>query len=205
MKKNCVIILVLGISLLPFSPVWGAKAKASVPRPEQREAREIFDNEVQQKRHDFLETLKGKSAQEKREAMNAFREKEEKEKKEFLAKQHAGNMDFLKKKMTDLKLSEAEKEELVTFFEKQYAESVSFQDYAHKEAIADFDKMISDPSLTQEQRKNVIRKISTDEKERVRQYRAALKRQNAPTPAKKYPQGTGAGDRSQEGLSPMEK
>lgn len=191
MKKKFVAIVVLGLWLLPFPPAWGAKEKSGTARVERREAREIFEETVQKKRHDFLETLKGKTSTEKREAMSAFRQQEVKAKEEFLANQHAENMDFLKKKMgVNPKLTDAEKDELVNFFEKQYAESVNFSDYIHREMMTEFDKMIADAALNQEQRRNLIRRMVTAEKERIRANRAAARRQeemaqrkrNQPTP-----------------------
>lgn len=107
---------------------------------------------------EFRKTLKQLPPEERAKAVIGHRQTQYSENKTFREQRHKENMDFLKAKLEhNKKLSDAQKTELINFFENQYQENTSFREKQHAENIAFLQSIADNPNLTQEQRKQSIR------------------------------------------------
>ena len=102
---------------------------------------------------EFRTELKEKTVTEKAEAMD-----------DQLAKQHAENVAFLKEKLANSKLTDEQKEEIVSFVEKQYGERIAFRDERLKDFIAEIEKLSNDDTLSMEQKKAAMKEYITKKK-----------------------------------------
>ncbi|MBI2440273.1 MAG: hypothetical protein HYV35_02765 [Lentisphaerae bacterium] len=106
----------------------------------------------------FRESLKGMTPAERKAALAAHRQAQFEENKDFRQQQHEENLAFLKARLAkNSKLTDAQKEELINFFEEQYQESVDFRAAQHQENVAFFESIANDASLTMAQKKEAIR------------------------------------------------
>lgn len=118
-------------------------------------------------------------ALEKASAIKEHRETSQKEKKSISEKMHQENLDFLKKKLAkNTRLTEAEKTELISHFERQYKENVSFRDQKYSEDVAFFEQIADNKTMTQEQKKAAIVAHFKEQKSETKKHRQEQKSEN---------------------------
>ena len=93
-----------------------------------------------------------------------------------VTKHHEDNMAILKEKLAKAKrLTDAEKEEIMNFFEQQFDENVSFRDGQFTENLAFLDELAGQEGLTKEQFKEKIKAHIATQKSENKEHRAVQK------------------------------
>ena len=157
MRIEIGVILLAGLFILP-AVVHAEKGARGEFRQEQKTERKEYRQEQKSENKAFRETLKGKTGEERAEAIKSHHEVQQVEKKAFNAQQHQENMTALKNKLANnTKLSDAQKAELIEQFESQYQENVSFRDARYAENVAFFEQIANNADMTQEQKKAAIK------------------------------------------------
>ena len=183
-----ILAVVLGVALLAGSPVWaGGKGQNKAQREErkaqkeerkaQKEERKAFHESRKAERKAFQEqrkaenkaardALKGTSGEERKTGLQEIARKDHDARKAFLAKQHEENMAFLKGKLAgNSRLSDAEKQELITCFETHHQEQAAFREARYQDRVTFFTQIANDPNLSQEQRKEKIREFMATQRD----------------------------------------
>jgi len=181
MKTKIVAVLLTGI-LLAFPVGLRAADDGKSPLKQfietQRQQAAAFRQQEITENRAFRETLKGKSKQEKIEALKQFRNQQKQERKAFLQNQHDRLMAFLRERLAgSTNLTEQQKADLLAFFETQYQENMAFYDQQCEETLEFFEKTINDTGLTAEQKKAAIRDFLKEKREQAKQYRSQQKQE----------------------------
>jgi ABC-type Na+ efflux pump permease subunit len=181
MKTKIVAVLLTGI-LLAFPVGLRAADDGKSPLKQfietQRQQAAAFRQQEITENRAFRETLKGKSKQEKIEALKQFRSQQKQERKAFLQNQHDRLMAFLRERLAgSTNLTEQQKADLLAFFETQYQENMAFYDQQCEETLEFFEKTINDTGLTAEQKKAAIRDFLKEKREQAKQYRSQQKQE----------------------------
>lgn len=128
----------------------------------------------QQKREnkEFRKTLKDLPADQRSGAITDHRAKQHTENKAFRDQLHQEKLAHLRENLgKNKKLTEAEKNELINYYESQYQENVAFRDKQHEENTAFFEKIAADTSLSGEQKKKAIKEHFKTQKVENKTYR----------------------------------
>jgi ABC-type Na+ efflux pump permease subunit len=181
MKTKIVAVLLTGI-LLAFPVGLRAADDGKSPLKQfietQRQQAAAFRQQEITENRAFRETLKGKSKQEKIEALKQFRNQQKQERKAFLQNQHDRLMAFLRERLAgSTNLTEQQKADLLAFFETQYQENMAFYDQQCEETLEFFEKTVNDTGLTAEQKKAAIRDFLKEKREQAKQYRSQQKQE----------------------------
>ncbi len=139
---------------------------------------------------EFRKTLKNMSPEEKTSAVKKHRDTQYGENKAFHEKMHQEKIAHLKEKLaTDKKLTDAQKTDLINFYETQYQENAALRDKQHEENTAFFEKIAADSTLSQEQKKQALRDHFKEQKSKhkdhkkeqrnkLKEYKSGLKKQS---------------------------
>ncbi len=170
--NNAIFSLVLALLLASPTIVLAEEGQGKAFRQEQKAKVQGHRKEQQEKNKEFRAGLKDMKPEDRKKTMGEHRETRYQENKAFHQKTHERNMSFLKEKLANnKKLNDAQKTELINFFESQYQENVSYREAKHNENIAFFEKIANDSSLTQEQKKAAIQGHRQAQKEENMKHR----------------------------------
>ena len=126
-------------------------------RQQQRQERIGHIQEQRQEDAAFQQSLAGMTAEQRKAAVAEHRKTQGLENKAFSQQQHAENMTFLKDRLANnTKLTDAQKDELINYFEQQYQQGVDFRSTQHQENVTFFQSIANNSSLTQAQKKQAI-------------------------------------------------
>lgn len=151
--------------------------------------RQTFKQGQKSENKTFQDSLKGKTSEEKATLTQQHRTDQNVENKAFSEKTHQENMTALNDRLADCKnMTDAQKQDLVTFFQTQYQENVSFREQRFTDNMAFFQKTAADTTLTPEQKKAAIKaqadtwktttqQHGTDQKDENKTKRKALRDQ----------------------------
>lgn len=190
MKK----ILGVVLAVLLFLPVGSfAKGKGLGKNPEMKAKREEFraqqkakgqefHQKQKQENQDFKKSLEGKTPEEKKAAMEAHRKTQQTEnaafqgqmkdtRKTFNAANHEERMAKLQEMLAGNKnLTDAQKAEMISFFENQYQENVTHSDANFASNQAFFAETMNNADLTPEQKKAAIKEYMEKQKAAGKEY-----------------------------------
>lgn len=125
---------------------------------QQKAERKAHFEQQKQENEQFREANRNTAKEEKVERAVEHRKQQHEENKEFFQKQHEENMAFLKERLADAKrLTDEEKNEIISFFEQQYAENVSFREERFNDLIAQFQKIAMDETMKVDEKKEAIK------------------------------------------------
>ncbi|MBL0058075.1 MAG: hypothetical protein IPP35_02935 [Elusimicrobia bacterium] len=130
MNRSCLIYLA---TALVFAPglVFGKSGQRKAFHEEQKAAREAHRKQQQGENEAFRGTLKGKSDQEKADAIKAHHEEQYNENMAFREEMHKKNTEFLKAHLaSNDKLTDAQKNELIAHFENNIRKMFHFANSA---------------------------------------------------------------------------
>lgn len=182
MKRTVVILAVLaavpGMALARPGNGKGMGPERSAFRHEQH--RKVVDHRLQQKAENrtFRDSLKGMTDEEREAALRDHKAAQKAENSEFRAKLHEENMAFMKERLAaNRKLTDAQKEELISFFEKQHQENVAFREKQYADRVAFFEKIADDATLTQKQKKQAIKDFMKGQRTEAKAYRSEQKQE----------------------------
>ncbi len=120
-------------SFADFDPSFVYAQEVKTFRQEQVEKEQEQYQLLQGENKALREDSKEKTPEEKAGVIEAHRRTQFQENRDFNAHMHQENMDFLKSRLAgNAKLTDAEKTELIDFFENQYQEDVSFSEQRHR-------------------------------------------------------------------------
>ena len=161
-------LLCFALGVLLMTPVlaWAESSNTTSFREKQKTEREQHWAQQKQENEAFRKSLEGKTPQEKKAAIEQHRTTQFQENKTFSQQQHQENMDFLRQRLANNnKLTAAEKDELINYFENQYSENVSFREKQHSENVSFFEQTANNSNMTQEQKKEAIKAHFAQQKE----------------------------------------
>ena len=171
MRNARVVIMAMVVGALTWSVVARAEEPAAAPEgawkahfEQRRQAWEAFRQKQRQADEQFRATLKGMAKDQRIAALEQHRQQDHQQAMDFWAQQHEASMAFLKERLAqNTKLDDAEKTELIAFFEQQYKENVDFRNGQFAESFAFVEKTLADASLTKEQKKAAIHTFLTQQ------------------------------------------
>ncbi|MBF0478248.1 MAG: hypothetical protein HQL26_02075 [Candidatus Omnitrophica bacterium] len=112
------------------------------------------------------ESMKGKTAKEKKALWNEQKDKQYAQNQAFREKIHQENQVFLKAQMDkNNKLSEAQKKEFLTLFDSQYQDRTAIREEQYNENVVFFDKIANDDTMTSSQKKDAIKAHFVEQKD----------------------------------------
>lgn len=113
------------------------------------------------------EALREELIKQRKELMRLHSEAIYKENRSFQAKMDELNLTFLKKKLSSNKnITDAQKEDLISFYESQHKGYIAFYDNQHADSVDFFEKVANDKSMSQEDKKKALAEYS--EKQRIK-------------------------------------
>lgn len=149
---------------------WGDKNK------EERKASQV---EPKQEAPQPRPTLKEKTPEEKQAAVQKHLDAQVAENKAFQQSMQAKQMDELKVKLAqNTKLTEAQKNEILSSRTKQYEKNTAFGDQRRSENNAFFQNFANDPSMTEDQKRSAIRAHYQSQKSADHVFRQQQKAEN---------------------------
>lgn len=157
MNKKIVSLMILSCFAVSGA-AFAEKGEKKAWHTGQKEKRKEHHAEQHQENKEFRQSLKGKTGQEKAEAIKSHHDSQFAENKAFREKMHSENSAFLKEKLANNKnLTDAQKNELVSAMESQYQGNQAFRDQQHSENTAFLQGVANDAGMTQEQRRQAIK------------------------------------------------
>jgi hypothetical protein len=177
MKTTVCAAALIGMCVLP-GLVWAAGKGQDTKafRQGQKEKKKAFVEQKKQEKKTFKESVKVKPQEEKKAAVKEQRAVRQAEKKTFMEKMHQDNIDFLKERLAkNSTLTDAQKNELVSDFNRQYQEKTSFRGAQQKANVAYFEKTANDPAMTQDQKRAAIRDFFARQKKQHAEGKEGIK------------------------------
>ena len=166
-------------TLVPFTFSGAALAAEENLKPfwqGRQNKRQEFRTQLREENRSFRQSLKDKSPEEKKAAMLQHRQDIAAKREAFHTQNHTESMEALKAKLArNTRLTDAQKNELLDYYEKQYQGNSDF--YAKQAAgnHAFFEKIANDSTLTQAQRKEAIRQHFAERRQENKDYRQSQK------------------------------
>ncbi len=125
---------------------------------EQQEKRKVESGERKEEEGRLIKELEGEPPGQEWKVGGVYKGKMKTEKDKLRDQRYQDNRAFLKERLAGIQeLTEAQKDDLMNFFESRYPPDVSFRELPDQENVDFFEKTAADSGMTQEQKKEAIR------------------------------------------------
>ncbi len=180
MLKKAIAILTIGL-LIPAGVAMAGPGKGKGQEnkkfnQEIKAERKAYREQKKKENQAFKESLKNLPEDQRKAAMKEHRQKQQAENKEFNQKMHEKRMAALKERLAaNTKLTDTQKQDLISFFESQYQDGVNFRDKQREEQMAEFEKICNDTALSPEQKKAAFKEYMEKQRAAFKEFREKQK------------------------------
>ncbi len=164
------------VFLMTPTLAWAEGGTKEGYRQGKKEEMQEYRKQQKEENQAFRQTLKDMTPEERVAAIKVHRQEQYQENLTFSQKMYDEHLARLKEKLAgNAELTDAQKTEIISRFETKHQEKTAYRQQKHEENMVYFEKIVSDPNLTQEQKKEAMKTYWKAQKAEGKQHRETEK------------------------------
>lgn len=168
--KEKIIVMTIAAAFL-MSPVSRANEGRGGLRSDLKEKKQAFKEEQNAQKKELFENLDGKTAEERKQALENFKKAKAQSRKDLQAQLHEQEMNTLRDTFAkDSTLPAERKKQLLEQHERQYQATLKFQEEQKKKLEIEIEKIRNNNKLPEKQKKELVKKFRQEQKRMYREH-----------------------------------